>query len=157
MTEPKSDQLKQLRQHFANHPLALKIQKNGILHFIKSERGHKIQFCLKLPPEERLRLQEQQRAQNMGNAVGGAGAGQAGSALGGRFQSERLKYGGLMNFTQTATAATGPRQGPQKPLDEVTCFKCGEKGHYANRCNKGYLAFLSKVSLQQNDGDGARG
>ncbi|OON13626.1 hypothetical protein X801_10599 [Opisthorchis viverrini] len=122
-----------------------------------SERGHKIQFCLKLPPEERLRLQEQQRAQNMGNAVGGAGAGQAGQALGGRFQSERLKYGGLMNFTQTATAATGPRQGPQKPLDEVTCFKCGEKGHYANRCNKGYLAFLSKVSLQQNDGDGARG
>lgn len=25
---------------------------------------------------------------------------------------------------------------------EVTCFKCGEKGHYANRCNKGVFAFL---------------
>ncbi|VDN17715.1 unnamed protein product [Dibothriocephalus latus] len=41
-----------------------------------------------------------------------------------------------------------PRQVPQKPLDEVTCFKCGDKGHYANRCNKGYLAFLSKGSNQ---------
>ena len=29
-----------------------------------------------------------------------------------------------------------------QPLDEVTCFKCGEKGHYANRCNKGVFAFL---------------
>ncbi|VDO57114.1 unnamed protein product [Schistosoma margrebowiei] len=75
---------------------------------ILDERGHKIQFCLKLSPEERLRLQEQQRMQNIST-------------------------------------------GPQKPLDEVTCFKCGEKGHYANRCNKGYLAFLSKVSLQPHE------
>ncbi|KAH7636284.1 cleavage and polyadenylation specificity factor subunit 4-like [Dermatophagoides farinae] len=30
-----------------------------------------------------------------------------------------------------------------RPLDQVTCFKCGEKGHYANKCPKGYLAFLS--------------
>ena len=31
----------------------------------------------------------------------------------------------------------------RRPLDQVTCFKCGEKGHYANKCPKGYLAFLS--------------
>ena len=28
------------------------------------------------------------------------------------------------------------------PPSEVTCFKCGEKGHYANKCNKGVMAFL---------------
>ncbi|KAL3875485.1 hypothetical protein ACJMK2_033431 [Sinanodonta woodiana] len=30
----------------------------------------------------------------------------------------------------------------RRPLESVTCFKCGEKGHYANKCTKGHLAFL---------------
>ncbi|CAH8667764.1 unnamed protein product [Schistosoma bovis] len=120
---------------------------------ILDERGHKIQFCLKLSPEERLRLQEQQRMQNI--STGGAALPQQGVNPGSRFVSERLKFGGLMGTSQAAP--TGPRQGPQKPLDEVTCFKCGEKGHYANRCNKGYLAFLSKVSLQPHEMESARG
>lgn len=45
-------------------------------------------------------------------------------------------------------------QGPRPPfqpkrLEEVTCFKCGMKGHYANRCPKGHLAFLSAGHQQR--------
>jgi hypothetical protein len=36
------------------------------------------------------------------------------------------------------------------PLSEVTCFKCGEKGHYANRCNKGVYSFLRGNDQDQN-------
>ncbi|KAI5742824.1 hypothetical protein M8J77_011637 [Diaphorina citri] len=35
-----------------------------------------------------------------------------------------------------------PRQ-PMKAIEDVTCFKCGNKGHYANKCPKGHLAFLT--------------
>ena len=37
------------------------------------------------------------------------------------------------------------RERVYRPLDQVTCFKCGEKGHYANKCPKGHLAFLSSA------------
>lgn len=36
------------------------------------------------------------------------------------------------------------RMNPKK-LEDVTCYKCGTKGHYANRCPKGHLAFLSQA------------
>ena len=42
------------------------------------------------------------------------------------------------------------------PPSEVTCFKCGEKGHYANKCNKGVFAFLRSSmdhSNAMNDSD----
>lgn len=36
-----------------------------------------------------------------------------------------------------------------KPLEEVTCYKCGCKGHYANKCPKGHLAFLTLSQAQK--------
>ncbi|KFV72579.1 Cleavage and polyadenylation specificity factor subunit 4, partial [Struthio camelus australis] len=35
--------------------------------------------------------------------------------------------------------ASGCPPGPQRPLEQVTCFKCGQKGHYANKCGKSHL------------------
>jgi len=37
-----------------------------------------------------------------------------------------------------------PRE--RRPMDQITCYKCGEKGHYANKCPKGHLAFLSAAN-----------
>jgi len=40
-----------------------------------------------------------------------------------------------------------PRE--RRPMDQITCYKCGEKGHYANKCPKGHLAFLSAANYSQ--------
>eukprot|EP00064_Thunnus_orientalis_P002771 superscaffoldBa00000213_g2779 len=57
------------------------------------------------------------------------------SSPGQRPQNHVMNAGAQQN---NMTSNRGPR-----PLDQVTCYKCGEKGHYANKCTKGHLAFLS--------------
>uniref|UniRef100_A0A8C6T146 Cleavage and polyadenylation specificity factor subunit 4 n=1 Tax=Neogobius melanostomus TaxID=47308 RepID=A0A8C6T146_9GOBI len=47
------------------------------------------------------------------------------------------------NYTSAMNPQNNIMARGQRPLDQVTCYKCGEKGHYANKCTKGHLAFLS--------------
>lgn len=42
--------------------------------------------------------------------------------------------------SQSNTQPTQTKQFIRRPLHEVTCFKCGEKGHYANMCPKSFRA-----------------
>jgi cleavage and polyadenylation specificity factor subunit 4 len=49
----------------------------------------------------------------------------------------------MMQQTTDGTVPEMPAKPPPRPLEEITCFKCGTKGHYANKCTKGHLAFLS--------------
>ncbi|OQR67322.1 cleavage and polyadenylation specificity factor subunit 4-like [Tropilaelaps mercedesae] len=121
-----------------------------------NESGHKLWHCPKMPPEVKEKYQRErdevvaqnQQAQQFAtqlrqNALAAAAAAETASP--GTPSTGTGQVG--------ASGASGPpggghRQGGlrnYRPLDEVTCFKCGEKGHYANKCPKGHLAFLSSA------------
>ncbi|PAA49701.1 hypothetical protein BOX15_Mlig010436g1, partial [Macrostomum lignano] len=65
-----------------------------------------------------------------------------------RQQQQQHQAGGAAAAGGDGGSEAGGGGGP-RPLSEVTCFKCGEKGHYANACHKGHLAFLSKADQEE--------
>ena len=84
------------------------------------EPGHKVSHCTKMPPE----MRESQMASGYGTGHG--------------------YFGGFRGYGNPGGAHHGDRERkPYKSLDEIMCFKCGEMGHFANKCPKGHLAFLS--------------
>ena len=102
--------------------------------------GHKIYSCPKLAPEEcdeiissKLQLQqyEQQKQQ----------------------QFIQQQQENNQNNQNQSDKQQNKDNKQHRPLDQVTCYKCGERGHYANRRKKGYLAFLSSSlkNLQNNN------
>lgn len=54
----------------------------------------------------------------------------------------------LMNSDENRRDMLGVPRPQLKKLEDVTCYKCGSKGHYANKCPKGHLAFLSQKANQ---------
>uniref|UniRef100_A0A8C4QTB0 Cleavage and polyadenylation specificity factor subunit 4 n=1 Tax=Eptatretus burgeri TaxID=7764 RepID=A0A8C4QTB0_EPTBU len=47
----------------------------------------------------------------------------------------------FQNFPPISMGTSGMRN--TRPLEQVTCFKCGDRGHYANKCPRSHLSFLS--------------
>lgn len=100
-------------------------KKPPICHYC-AELGHKASSCPKMPPEQKEALHRQEEAKF--------------KAMG--YMTHRSSY--QPNNENGEERPPMPRP-PPKPLEEITCFKCGNKGHYANRCPKGFLAFISQA------------
>jgi len=96
------------------------------------EPGHKVSHCAKVPPEVR-----EQHAQMSEYGYGHHGFRPYGNPMHG------ARGGGPGGDRGEHRGDRGEGRGRLKNLDEIVCFKCGENGHFANRCTKGHLAFLS--------------
>lgn len=97
----------------------VQVKKSTITCHFCGEVGHKALHCPKLP-------------------AGGHGEGKL-------LQVQSM--GGAHDSSPKGEFDPARRDQPVKrPLTEVTCYKCGEKGHYANRCPKGHLAFLAATA-----------
>ena len=116
------------------------VAKKGVVtcHYC-NEPGHKIYQCPKMPPDQKgdmfANKQNQfQQSQHEASLIHNQNNGQMNdNRPRNEFKNQQRDSGG---------PGGGGGRNP-RPLDQVTCFKCGEKGHYANKCPKGNYAFLS--------------
>lgn len=110
------------------------------------EYGHKMTSCFKLNPENRIAYQmklqqqsqnRQQQQQQQQNHDGEQSNQPHHHQQQQQHQPQQHQQQRRYNYNYSSNYSTGGMTHP-----EVTCFKCGEKGHYANRCNKSAFAFL---------------
>ncbi|XP_065367266.1 cleavage and polyadenylation specificity factor subunit 4 [Calliphora vicina] len=117
-------------------------------HFC-GEFGHKASVCKKNPESntEQLTTKPASNARYQ-NYCGPNNSGQPSNQHKDTQENLSIEGGNDENTDTTSNTSAATNNGPpypkvSKPLDEITCYKCGNKGHYANKCPKGHLAFLS--------------
>jgi len=109
------------------------------------EHGHKISSCMQLAPEVRNKYANRvngikiEQERNFKVIVNGGPI--LLNAIDRRPYTQRQYQN---NNGPVRAGADGEMQGRKhyRNLDEVTCFKCGDMGHFANRCPKGFYGFM---------------
>ncbi|CAF1530485.1 unnamed protein product [Rotaria magnacalcarata] len=111
------------------------------------ETGHKASSCFKLPMEERQKYLNMSSNNNQSQQY-----------------SNRPSYGQNHNLNQNHDGGLPQQAGNTHPNDEqhpggmilsqpfqhdVTCFKCGERGHYANKCTRSHVPYIRNQNIQR--------
>ncbi|XP_055378233.1 cleavage and polyadenylation specificity factor subunit 4 [Condylostylus longicornis] len=114
------------------------------------ELGHKASGCSKMPPEQKEATIRQEEARFKALSYFKQQHHREQQQIYQQQLQGANENGNNENHndrSQSESKPPNPKPAP-KPLEEITCFKCGNKGHYANKCPKGHLAFLSNRNQQ---------
>lgn len=114
--------------------LGLNKKSSIVCHFC-GEMGHKVAACPKVPAQEREEM----------NSMNSTNSHPIRSYANERIHRESMNYRDQLENREPGNREQQDDRKPHRPLDQVTCYKCGERGHYANKCPKGHLAFLSSA------------